>query len=198
MERTCGYCGESLAMRRADARYCNAHCRVYAARAAKRNSLPAEMTSRDRWMRWERVDRRGKISKRPVTTSGRQASSTNADTWSTHAEASKSTVGAGLGFALGDGIGCIDLDHCITDGEVAAWAQEILDRTPATFIEVSQSGEGLHIFGLMPESPGRNIRRDGVNVEFYSAGRFIAMTGNRFGKSPSTLADLSEVIASVS
>ena len=181
-------------MRRAGARFCNAHCRVYASRKPR---FPREMTDSDRWMRWRKTPRNGKVTKRPVTVDDKPASSTNAATWTTHREASAAENGAGVGFALGDGIGCIDLDHCITGGVIADWAQEILDRTPPTFIEVSQSGEGLHIFGLLPEGAGRNVRRDGRNVEVYSAGRFIAMTGNRYGSAPVKLADLSEVVASV-
>lgn len=156
------------------------------------------MTEKARWIRWELVNRKGRATKVPLTIADRAASSTDSGTWSTFTEAHDSTVGAGLGFVLGDGVGCIDLDHCITGGVVADWASAILDRCPPTFIEVSQSGEGLHIFGLLPEGPGRNIRRGDAAVEFYSAGRYIAMTGDRFGGAPSSLADLSEVIASIS
>lgn len=172
---------------RGDAKTCSATCRKRASRLPK---LPAEMTKQARWVRRT-------STKRPITVTGRPASSTNPDTWATFAAADKAAVGAGLGFVLGEGVGCIDLDHCFIDGELAGWAQEIVDRCPATFMEVSQSGEGLHIFGLLPEGGGRNMR-DGVrSVEFYSTGRYIAVTGDRFGGSPSTLADLSGVVASV-
>lgn len=172
---------------RAGARFCCTTHRVYFSRRPK---LPVEMTEKARWVRRT-------STKRPITVTGRPASSTNPDTWASFSVASKAAIGAGLGFVLGEGVGCIDLDHCFTDGKLADWAQEIIDRCPPTFMEVSQSGEGLHIFGLLPEGGGRNMR-DGVrNVEFYSAGRYIAVTGNRFGNCPSTLADLSGVVASV-
>jgi primase-polymerase (primpol)-like protein len=183
-----------MLLARADARFCSTKCRVYWSRKAK---LPTEMTSKVRWMRWELAVRAGRISKRPITVAGRQASSTDESKWTDYATAKRSAVGAGLGFALGEGIGCIDLDHCIVDGVVAAWAQEVLDLCPPTFIEVSQSKTGLHIFGLLPERAGRNIRRGDVAIEFYSVGRFMAVTGDRFGSAPAKLADLSEVIASV-
>lgn len=129
-------------------------------------------------------------SKRPVTIAGRPASSTNANTWASHAEAIASTKGEGVGFVLGDGIGCIDLDHCIEDGNVAPWAQEVLDDNPSTFVELSRSGTGLHIFGLLDEAPGRN-KRDGVRaIEFYSTGRYIALTGKRFRSAPLRLSPL--------
>jgi primase-polymerase (primpol)-like protein len=183
-----------MLLARADARFCSTKCRVYWSRKAK---LPPEMTSKARWMRWKLVTRSGRTTKLPVTVAGKQASSTNAEKWCDYRTAKRSDVGAGLGFALGEGIGCIDLDHCIADGVVAGWAQDILDRCPPTFIEVSQSKTGLHIFGLLPEGAGRNIRRGDVAIEFYSVGRFMAVTGDRFGASPATLADLSGVTASV-
>lgn len=152
------------------------------------------MRDSERWLRWERAQRGSRVTKRPVAVSGRAGSSTNADTWADYETAKASTVGHGVGFALGDGIGCIDLDDALIDGQVTDWAQEILDQTPSTFIEVSQSGNGLHIFGLLPERSGRNT---GHGVEVYSTGRFIAMTGDRFADAPSRLADLSSLVSRI-
>lgn len=188
METTgCEYCGASLKLLRAGARFCSTKHRVYASRKPR---FPVEMTGKDRWVRRT-------SSKRPITAAGKSASSTDAGTWDSFAAASASTKGAGLGFVLGAGIGCIDLDHCFDGGNLLPWAQAIVDRCPETFMEVSQSGEGLHIFGLLPEGGGRNIRSGDSNVEFYSVGRYMAVTGERFNGSPSKLADLSGVVASV-
>ena len=167
--------------------YCSDACRM---RELRSRELPREITSRDRWVRWALVPRRGRLTKVPLTLAGRNASSTNDATWSPYAEARASKVGQGVGFVRGGGIGCIDLDGCLDEkGRPSEFAQKVLAACPATFIEVSQSGRGLHIFGLLPEAPGR--AREGVEV--YSAGRFIAMTGLRWGSSPRSLADLSEV-----
>lgn len=182
---TCDYCGASLLLLRAGARFCSPKHRVYYSRRPK---LPPEMTETARWVRRT-------ATKRPISVTGRPASSTNPETWATFEKAEQSRAGAGLGFVLGSGIGCIDLDHCFIDGQLADWAQAILDRCPPTYTEVSQSGEGLHIFGFLPEAAGRNIRDGSRNIEFYSAGRYIAVTGTRYGRSPSALADISGVIA---
>ncbi|MDJ0311682.1 bifunctional DNA primase/polymerase [Arthrobacter sp. H35-D1] len=113
--------------------------------------------------------------KRPLTVTGRAASSTNPRTWSSFDEAQASTAGAGLGFVLrGDGIGVIDLDHAIVDGVILPWAAEVLAANPGTFTEVSQSGEGLHVWGLLAPTKGRVIR-DGRNIEIYSTGRYVAL-----------------------
>jgi primase-polymerase (primpol)-like protein len=132
---------------------------------------------------------RFEATKRPITVAGRAASSTNSATWSTHRDAVASTAGEGIGFVLGDGFGCIDLDHCIVDGEMAPWAAAVIAANPGTYAEISRSGEGVHIFGLLAEGPGRKIR-DGRNIEIYSAGRYIALTLNRLLGAPLALKPL--------
>lgn len=141
---------------------------------------------RPRWIRHR--------SKVPKTVLGKAASSTNPRTWSSFDVAAASSVGDGLGFVLnGDGIACVDLDHCINGGVLEPWAQAILDRTPATYVEVSPSGTGLHIFGFATVGAGRNLG----GVEFYDRGRYMTVTGKRWGKSPRVLADISGLIASL-
>lgn len=168
--RTCAGCGEPINLLRADAVACSARCRM---RLKRRGSLPAVMTSRARWVRWSLVGAR----KPPVTVSGRPASVTDPGTWSSFAEVKASTAGAGMGFVLGEGIGCWDLDHAFIDGKLAGWARDVLDSIESPlFTEVSQSGEGVHVFVEAPEGKGWKVR-DGRNIEFYSAGRFIAVTG---------------------
>ena len=92
-----------------------------------------------------------------------------------------------------DGIAGIDLDHCLTGGVLEPWAQQIVDRCPATYVEVSPSGTGLHIFGRAIVGAGR--RRDGVEV--YDRGRYFTVTGKPFGKPSRKLADITGLIASL-
>ncbi|MBB2956798.1 bifunctional DNA primase/polymerase [Pseudoclavibacter helvolus] len=185
--KRCAECGTTMVTVRADAKFCTTKCRVYHHR--NRAKLPAELTEQPRWVRWKPVLRRGKVTKVPLRLDGSAASSTDASTWSSHADAAGATTGSGVGFVLGLGIGCIDLDHCLDGDVVAPWAQRILDANPSTYVEVSVSGTGLHVFGLLEEAPGRKIR-DGRNVEVYSRGRYIVVTGQRHGSAPRTLAPL--------
>jgi primase-polymerase (primpol)-like protein len=154
--------------------------------------VPKELTARRRWVR--RDER-----KAPRTTDGGFASVTAPDSWTSYRTAQASSVGVGVGFVLaeGDGLACVDLDHCLVDGELAPWAREILDRCPPTFVEVSPSGDGLHIWGRGQLERGRRIRRDGEAVEIYGQGRYVAVTGRRFEGCPTKLTDISEVIASL-
>lgn len=179
----CEFCANELPRRaRSDARFCSTRCRVAAHRAAK--SLPAEMRSAARWVSWS-------PDKAPRQLSGRLASSTDSRTWTSWRQIASV---ARKGFVLnGDGIVCIDLDHCITAGQLSDWAQSVVNACAGTYIEVSQSGTGLHIFGLADVPRGRRIR-DGRQIEVYGSGRYIAVTGLRFNGSPSRLADISHAI----
>lgn len=181
MATGCERCGKKLDLLRSGRvpSYCSTRCRMAAHRAKQ---LPAQLRTRDRWVRWA-------PDKRPITAEGWPASSTDAKTWTSH---SKIREFSRIGFVLGQGIGCIDLDHCLIDGKPTPAAAQFLALVPQTYIEVSPSGDGLHIWGLMPEAAGtRRKTDDGLSVETYSRSRYITVTGRRFADSPARLADLS-------
>jgi primase-polymerase (primpol)-like protein len=180
-------------MARGHAVTCSPRCRK--ARSRKNRTIPAELTSRPRWIR--RTAR-----KVPLTVHGEAASSTDPSTWSRYRDAARSTAGAGLGFVLdGDGVVCLDLDHCLdADGTVVAWAQGVLDAAGGTWAEVSASGDGLHVwgYGRLPGGTGRRLRLGGGgSVEVYGDGRYITVTGRTFGGTPQRLGDLQTVIDSL-
>jgi putative DNA primase/helicase len=113
---------------------------------------------------------------------GRRASSTNPDTWSTFEQAVRAYERGGfdgLAFFLkpGGGLVGIDLDRCrdATTGAIEDWAQHIVDRLD-TYCELSPSGRGLRLF-LWGELPPRD-RREG-RFECYSSARFLTLTGWR-------------------
>lgn len=190
---TCEHCGEQLrrAGRGRPQRFCSTRCRVAAHRAS--HAIPAELRGRERWVRRNA----GKVPLRADT--GRPASSTDPATWTTHAAAAASPHGAGLGYVLADSddVVVLDLDHCLNGDQLAPWAARILAACPSTFVEVSPSGTGLHVWGRGRLEHGRRIRRsDGAAIEAYSSGRYIAL-GHRYGHAPLRLADLTQVIASL-
>ncbi|WP_328721746.1 bifunctional DNA primase/polymerase [Streptomyces sp. NBC_00247] len=186
--RCCEHCeGPMPLTARRHARFCAARCRAAAAR--RRRTVPAELTRRPRWIRHS-------ARKVPLTVGGSVASSTDPATWSRHRDAAASSAGAGLGFVLdGDGVVCLDLDHCLDqDGAPLPWAQTILAAADGTWVEVSRSGDGLHVWGLGSLESGRRITFHGGSVELYADGRYIAVTGATFGDTPRRLGDLQHVI----
>lgn len=96
-----------------------------------------------------------------------------------------------MGFVLGDGFACIDLDHCY-DGRnhLTDWAKMLIAPVRGkTYIEISPSGEGLHIWGRAAERTGVKVRGI-MNAEAYSRARYITYTGHVWRQSPATLTDL--------
>lgn len=182
----CSHCSEPMSARaRADARYCSGRCRVAAHRAS--NRPPAELRQLPRWVRHT-------ARKVPLTVEGKAASSVDPTTWATYAATVRSKVGAGAGFALnGDGIVCLDLDHCLNEGVLTDWAAGLLSRLPSTYIEVSPSGTGLHVWGHGTVVRGRRLE----NFEVYGTGRYITVTGRRWADAPSRLANLDHVITAL-
>lgn len=178
--RPCEQCSTELPVRaRAGTLFCGTRCRV----ASHRAGLPHELRARPRWVTHS-------VKKVPLTPRGRPASSTDRETWSRYEDVADLPR---RGFVLnGDGIVCLDLDHCLVDGRPVGRAAEILARCPQTYVEVSLSGTGLHVWGRADVAVGRRLSG---GVEVYGSGRFIAVTGERFGRCPSTLADLSEVVS---
>jgi len=176
----CSWCATNFSGRR-HARYCSSKCRV----AAHRAEPPIELRDRPRWLRHDR--------KRPIQPNGAPASSTDPGTWVSYNIAAESDTGDGLGFALGDGIACIDLDHCLVDGVLADWAEPIVRACRGTYMEISPSGDGLHIFGYAEVGKGR--RRGGIEV--YDRDRYMTVTMRRYKRAPLVLRDLSAVVAEI-
>lgn len=173
-------------------KFCSDRCRLVNHRQlqrAKRGlSVPSVLVEEPRWVRH--------IRKRPVTVEGRAASVTDPATWASLDAATASRVGDGVGFVVGGGVGCVDLDDALDSlGRVRPEAQALLDAAPNTWVEVSPSGRGLHVWGLLPEGPGRVLVVGGQQVEVYSRDRYLTVTGNRFADAPLQLADLSEFVA---
>ncbi|WP_432053738.1 bifunctional DNA primase/polymerase [Streptomyces sp. bgisy022] len=182
-------------MARADARFCSPACRQAAYRERRRVErervageqvarIPAELRAKARWVRYS-------SRKVPLRTDGRFASVQDPSSWSDFPAAVKATAGEGVGFVLtaGDGIVVVDLDHAVEGGRVLPWAQAIVDRLPATYMERGRSGKGLHLWfrGAVPH--GRRIRRGELAVEVYSDRRYM-IVGDRVSGTPLELAEL--------
>ncbi len=164
--------------------------------------FPVTLTTLPIWVLWRLEERKGRMTKVPYQTNGRKASPTDPATWATYQDVANT-----LNERPGDfnGLGTvmsrqyrtvfIDIDHCIDpSGQFDERATDILeafmddDGNLTTFIEVSQSGTGLHLI-LIGDIP-RSFKNSRMNVEMYDSGRFIAMTGRAFSaREPSECAD---------
>ena len=154
-------------------RFCSNACKQKAYRDRQKllNTPLGEFRQESRWVR-----ARGKI---PLQLSGSYASSTNPKTWATFDQVQSSSVGDGFGVMLGQGLGCYDIDHCFNGGSLKGWVRNYIESIPekVIYMEVSKSGEGLHLFFLATDHR-RGSNRGGV--ERYVQDRFIRVTFDTF------------------
>lgn len=146
--------------------------------------IPLFLTSRRIWALWKlEPGTNGRMSKVPYSAlyNGR-ASSTNPQTWTDY-ETAVATLNKGVYRGLSIAIPeeepliFIDLDHCIgEDGQLSEVAQDVVSHFPASFMEVSQSGKGIHILTL-GEVP-KSFKNTELGIEVYNRARFCALTGN--------------------
>jgi hypothetical protein len=84
--------------------------------------------------------------------------------------------GVGFVFTEQDPFFFIDIDNCATPSGWSPVAQQIVGAFNGAAVEVSASGRGLHIFGR-GTAPEHSSRSDAYGLEFYTSGRFVALTG---------------------
>jgi len=158
-----------------------------------------------RWLNWtlqEDPARPSKPRKVPVDPrTGYATSPLNQAAWCTYDEAQELATRAGRGVAYvfqeGDGYWFLDIDNCRNaDG---SWTPLALSLVAAfqghAACEVSQSGNGLHIFGWASTIPEHACRNIPLGLELYHTGRFVALTDA--GTTGAIDADTSEPLARV-
>lgn len=153
-------------------RYCSNACRQRAYREHRVTvsaTFPTVMRQRTSWVRC--------VGKRPVTVTGRPASTVDPSTWASFDAAMNSQAGDGFGIMVGAGLGCYDLDH-VTDEQARRFISGISE--PIVWVERSVSGTGVHVFVEAQPAPGWKRTIDGLHVERYSRARFIRTTGKVF------------------
>ena len=149
----------------------------------------AELKKRPRWVAWKYATRKkanGETyqTKPPVNPhNNRGAKVDDPKTWGTYEEAVACALRyghAGVGYVLtgDDDISGHDLDK-VRDpatGKLVDWAQAIVDLGE-TYTEISPSGAGLRMFWHGKLSAA--IKFDAAQVEVYSTGRYLTVTGHR-------------------
>lgn len=95
-----------------------------------------------------------------------------------------------LGFWLSADTGYwfLDIDKCMTNGQLSPLAQTLFNMFPGAAYEWSSSGQGLHIFGRGAVPEHRRKDAHGFNLEFYTDKRGIAfgLSGQFYGSADTT------------
>jgi putative DNA primase/helicase len=155
--------------------------------------IPQYLKDNGQFCNWRYELRDGSQTKVPyMSGTKRKANVDDPTTFVAFDTAASATGYDGIGIRVSDKIVGIDLDHCIVDGKLLSWAQEIVDRFKVTYIEISPSGEGIRIFCLLPsgfvyDTQTYYIKKG--NIEVYIPGhtnRFLTITGNAISEAPVT------------
>lgn len=163
-------------------------------------NIPKELRERPQWVCWRDEPGHGKV---PYNASTQQKAKVNdPDTWCTFAEAlhayqnsAEVYLGIGYVFVADDPYCGIDLDDCITNGEVQPWAERIvLDLN--SYTEISPSGTGLKVFciGRNPSEHNKQNPFETGAVEIYDNVRFFTVTGEQWPGTPADIADCQPAI----
>lgn len=89
-------------------------------------------------------------------------------------------IAYGIGYVLTEGVNTffLDLDHCRAGDGWASYVADVLAAFPGAYIEVSSSGDGIHVIGTYSgPRPLHGTRCAELRAELYTAGRFCALTG---------------------
>lgn len=156
-------------------------------------NIPAELKQNASFCLWKKEKRGGRVTKVPYNpNNGTMAKTNDASTFSDFATAMKAyAMGGwdGIGYRVSEGIGAIDIDHCIReDGSLNDVAASILGFFPDTYFERSPSGTGLRgFFKLSPDFAYDktvyyiNNRKHGLEVYLPgTTNRFVTVTGDMY------------------
>ncbi|GAO71878.1 DUF3987 domain-containing protein [Comamonas sp. E6] len=136
-------------------------------------------TAFNQWLNYRLTPQvNGKLKKEAIGREGYRVDPTDPARWMTYQDAAATGLPLAFSFSDSDPFFFLDIDNGLSDsGEWSSLAQSMCTRFAGCAIEVSSSGRGLHIFGVGNRERHSN-RRDDLGVEFYTRGRFVALTGN--------------------
>lgn len=156
-------------------------------------NIPQELKNNASFCVWKLEKRKGKPTKVPYNPrTGQMAKTNDAATFGDFSTAMKAyAMGGwdGIGYRVSEGIGAIDIDHCIReDGSLNDVAASILGIFSDAYFERSPSGTGLRgFFRLSPDFAYDktvyyiNNRQHGLEVYLPgTTNRFVTVTGDTY------------------
>lgn len=128
-------------------------------------------------LEWDPV--KNKMQKKPLHChTGRVHSPTDPTAWGSFEQAAACPGAHGVGFVLTeqDPFWFLDIDHAWDGQQWSALSVQLCDALRGCAVEVSQSGAALHVIGTGAVPP-HSCDRDGLDIQFYTRDRFVALTG---------------------
>jgi primase-polymerase (primpol)-like protein len=166
--------------------------------------VPSFLIARPRWLLWRYEYTDGRWTKVPYQPNRSNGSSTDPKTWSDWESIQIAFQGdtdgdkffSGIGFALTAELGIVgfDFDHCYNPGT------GVINPTVARFLatlnsytEITPGGDGFRVFtvGALPPDDRKqgDFPEAGMASECYSDGRYLTISGHRFGETTEIVAN---------
>lgn len=140
-------------------------------------NIPEEMKVLKRFVGWKREELNGKTAKLPYSLIDGQSRDWNREErWVDFKVAKEHHCPFGFVLTDEDEIICVDLDKAIRDGKLTELAQKVVAKFSGTYMEISQSDRGLHVF--VKGKILNNLNLSSQGIEIYKNNRYIALTGN--------------------
>lgn len=151
------------------------------------DKIPQVLKDIPRWVTWKAVANNGDKPRKVLYDPNlldQYGKSNDPDTWSSFDKAVTSFEEgdrAGIGFVLNnDGLVGVDLDNCVDEhGTISSEAIDFLKKLQPSYCEYSPSRKGLRALGYAePLTKGINGSYNTLQVEMYSTGRYLTITGD--------------------
>jgi primase-polymerase (primpol)-like protein len=144
--------------------------------------LLKELIQRDQFVNYIMEQKGDRNTKPPTDANGYKINAQNSKNWRSFKDAHNASDKIGFVLTEDDPFLFLDLDHVLKDGKLCDWAEKLIAELPATYIEISPSGDGLHILYKLKDTPDLKTNKrkfdDGTVLEIYFNKRYFTLTGN--------------------
>lgn len=145
-------------------------------------SLPPALqgfTAFNQWLNYRLTPQaNGTNRKEAIGREGYRVDPTDPARWMSYAEAAATGLPLAFSFSENDPFFFLDIDNAFNSDGWSDRALQLVRDLSGVAVEISSSGRGLHLFGAMVPGLDHSNRRDDLGLEFYTRGRFVALTGN--------------------
>jgi len=150
-------------------------------------NIPDELKAIPHWILWDYRERDGNIIKAPIDPkTGAWTNAHDPKNWLTFEDALKyskeNNLGIGFDFTKDLGYVFIDLDHVLENGVIKNQRIKEIVENADTFIEISPSGGGLHLFFKCFNFDFDSTRLKDLPIEIYTDARYSTFTGVPYGE----------------
>ena len=151
-------------------------------------NLISQLTQYDQFVNWKIMPKDGKSTKPPVNNAGYPIDSQDCDNWKSYVVARQTSSNVGFVLTDDDPFLFIDLDHVLKNERLCDWAGELVAALPNTYTEISPSGDGLHLYYMLNDTPdiptNKRTFADGTALEVYYSKRYFTITGDVYADHP--------------